>query len=318
MFDWLVSFSFWIVYDIFWLSGSIASALDFFIYDFIKILLLLLFITHFMTLLNTYLPFDKIRKFLANRKLFGLEYFLAALFWAITPFCSCSSIALFVWLLKAWVPLWLTFSFLITSPLVNEIAIALFIGLFWFKITLIYVISGIVLGVLWWFIIGKLNLEKYVAEFVWKGNKNIDKSSNELSLKTKFKHISKEALGIIKQITPYLAVWIMIGAIIHGYVPFGYFEQYISKDNILAVPLAVFLGIPLYVNASGAIPIVQSLIAKGIPLGTGLAFMMWMVWLSLPEFLILKKVMKIKLLLIFFGIGAFFMILLWYFYNIIF
>jgi len=309
-----------ITYSIFFLEkgSQIAEVVHFFVYDSLKILVLLLIMTHLMSLLRFYIPLKKIRKFLVSHKLYGLDYLVASLFGALTPFCSCSSIPLFMGFVGAGVPLGVTFAFLITSPLINEIALALFLGLFGIKITLIYLGSGILIGVLGGWIISKLKLEKYIDQKVFE-----TKTSNEVSkkIKSNFKQIIKiinqEALKIMKSIVVYVLLGIGIGALIHGYVPSGYFEAYISKGNLFAVPLAVILAVPLYSNASGVIPIVEALIAKGIPIGTALAFMMATVGLSLPEALILKRIMKLKLLLIFFAIVALAIIILGYLFNII-
>ena len=297
----------------------LAWAIHFFIYDTIKIVFLLLLITQVMSFINVIFPVEKIRDFLHTKKLYWLEYFLASIFWAITPFCSCSSIPLFVWFLKWWIPLWITFAFLITSPLVNEVAIALFIWMFWLKITAIYIVAWIALWMLWGFILWKLHLEKYVADFV----RNIKAQNSEIVEKKKnwkevWKESSKEWIDITKKIILYVILWVAIWAAIHWYIPDWFFQKYINSDNIFSVPLAVLSWIPMYSNAAWAIPIISSLIEKWVPLWTWLAFMMAVVWLSLPEFLILKKVMKTQLLLIFFGLIWFFMILLWYFFNYIF
>jgi uncharacterized membrane protein YraQ (UPF0718 family) len=316
-------FANWLTYNILGLveQTRIGEVVSFLLYDTIKIIFLLLLITHFMSLLRFYLPFGKIRNFLTKHKLFGLDYFLATIFGAITPFCSCSSIPLFIGFVKAGIPLGVTFAFLITSPLVNEVALALFIGLFGWKVTLIYAGAGIIIGMVGGFVLGKLKLEKYVEDYIWdlKNYKNTaipEKKKQKISLKL-LKNISKEALGITKKLTPYILIGVGVGAIIHGYVPEGFFEKYITKENPLAVPIAVILAVPFYSNASGVIPIIQSLVAKGIPLGTALAFMMATVGLSLPEALILKKVMKLPLLLIFFLVVAIGMILIGYGFNFI-
>lgn len=298
-------------------SNHRAQALNFFIYDSIKIFFLLLLITFLMTLLNSYLPIEKIRNFLTKRKRYWLDHLLASFFGAITPFCSCSSIPLFVGFIKWWIPLGVTFSFLITSPLVNEVAIAMFLGIFWIKVTVIYMVSWIVLWILWWWILGKMWLEKYLADFIQvqrsNGSSYVEKVI--IILKQRLKDVSKEARSITKKVMPYVLIWVAIGGAIHGFVPTSFFEKYITASNPLGVPLAVILWIPMYANAMGVIPIVQALIAKWVPLWTWLAFMMAVVWLSLPEFLILKKVMKIRLLLIFFLITGLCMILLGYFFN---
>lgn len=297
-----------------------AEALNFFIYDSIKIILLLILITNIMTLLNSYLPIEKIRSFLTKRKRYWLDHLFASLFWAITPFCTCSSIPLFVGFIKWGIPLWVTFSFLITSPLVNEVAVAMFLWIFWIKITAIYMWSWILLWIVWWWILWKLWLEKYLADFIQNQRWNINTEINQIKIpfKPRLEDVVKEARNITKKIIPYVLLWVAVWAMIHGLVPTWFFENYITKSNPFAVPIAVILWIPMYANATSVIPIVQALIAKWIPLGTWLAFMMATVWLSLPEFLILKKIMKTKLLLIFFGTVWLFMILLGYFFNIIF
>jgi len=312
----------WLTYDIFNFAQNtrVADAVNFFIYDSIKIILLLLVITYFMSLLRYYLPIEKLRDFLASHKFFGLDYFLATIFGAITPFCSCSSIPLFIGFVEANIPLGVTFAFLITSPLVNEVALTLFFGLFGWKVTLIYVGAGILIGIIGGVILGKLKMEKYVEEYVWKikSRDNVQKEEQKTFSWKVVKLVSNEAMGITKKITLYVIIGVGVGALIHGYVPQGFFENYITKENPLAVPLAVILAVPLYSNASGVIPIIQSLVAKGIPLGTALAFMMATVGLSLPEALILKRVMRLPLLISFFAIVAAGMILIGYGFNFIF
>ena len=294
-----------------------AQALNFFLYDSSKIILLLLVITFLITLLNSYLPIEKIRDFLTKNKLFWLEYFFASLFGAVTPFCTCSSIPLFVGFLKAWIPLGVTFAFLITSPLVNEVAIAMFLWIFWIKVTAIYMMSGIVMGIVGWRFLGKLKLEKYLADFIQakRASQSVQIIQKKIVFSQRIKEVIKEAWSITKKVTPYVLLWVAVGAAIHGFVPTGFFENYITKNNPFAVPIAVIVGIPMYANATSVIPIVQALIAKWIPLGTWLAFMMAVVGLSLPEFLILKKVMKTKLLLIFFGVVGLSIMVLGYFFN---
>jgi len=311
-------FTYWFLW--FETTNHIGQAINFFIYDTIKIILLLVVVTNIMTLVNSYLPIQKIRDFLTKRKLFWLQYVFASIFGAITPFCSCSSIPLFIGFIKGGIPLGVTFSFLITSPLVNEVAVAMFLWIFGLKITAIYMWSWILLWTLWWRILQQLKLEKYLADFIQTERKIPDMQYNlpKISFKNRLPGITQEARNITEKVIPYVILGIAVGAAIHGFVPTGFFEHYISKNNPFAVPIAVIVWIPMYANATSIIPIVQALIAKWIPLGTWLAFMMAVVGLSLPEFLILKKVMKMRLLLIFFGITGFFMILLWYFFNWIF
>ena len=266
MFIWLQSFTDWFIYWVINLDKTIhlAQALNFFIFDSIKIFILLIVIVHIMTLINHYLPIEKIRNFLARNKLYWLEYLFASFFWVITPFCSCSAIPLFVWFLKAGIPLWVTFTFLITSPMVNEVAIALLGWLFGFKITAIYVITGILLWIIWWFVIGKLKMENQVADFI---RKPIQTVNNAIQKETRkfhifLKRISKNSFDLIFRIMPYVLIGVAIGWLIHGFIPTWFFEAYITKNNPFAVPLAVIIWVPMYTNSAGVIPVVQSLIAK--------------------------------------------------------
>ncbi len=313
-------FADWFVYNILNIQSEshLAGALNFFIYDSIKILLLLLIVNYIMAIVRYYFPVEKLKNFLASRKWYGLDYFLASFFGTITPFCSCSSIPLFIGFLEARIPLGVTFSFLITSPLVNEIAIVLFAGLFGWKITILYIISAILLGMFGGFILGRLRLEKYVADYVWQiKSQKLNFEKEKIPFSKLLKIFWCEGFEITKKIIPYVLVGIGIGALIHGFVPIGFFEKYIIKDNIFAVPTATILAVPLYANSVGVIPIIQSLVEKGIPLGTALAFMMATVGLSLPEALILKKVMKTKLLLYFFRIVTICIIIIGYLFNIV-
>lgn len=299
-------------------SSHLGSGIQFFVYDSIKILILLIIINYLMAIIRHYLPIEKIRSFLTSRKFYGFDHLLASLFGCVTPFCTCSSIPLFVGFLSAKIPLGVTFSFLITSPLVNQAAVAIFIGIFGWKITLLYVLAGIVVGVVGGFILGKMKLEKYVEEFVWQAHaQSIETNSQKPTAKELLKKFTAESFDITKKIIPYVLAGLAVGAFIHGFVPENYFTQYITKENIFAVPAAVVLAVPLYANVTGVVPIVESLVQKGIPLGTALAFMMATVGLSLPEALILKKVMKIKLLVIFFATAALGMMLIGYLFNFI-
>lgn len=315
----LEAFADWITFSVFALepSSHLGSSVQFFLYDTLKIFALMLVITHFMSALRYYLPIEKLRDFLTKRKLFGLDYFLATLFGALTPFCSCSSIPLFIGFLEARIPLGVTFAFMITSPLINEVALALFLGIFGWKITLAYLLAGISIGMIGGMILGKLHMEKYVEDFIWNAplEKNNASHLPHPSFWKIFAEISKEALEIIKKIAPYVLIGVGVGAFIHGYIPDGFFEKYLENAGVLGVPLATLLAVPLYANASGVIPIIQSLVAKGVPIGTALAFMMAVVGLSLPEAFILKKVLKWPLLLTFFGVVTLGIILMGYLFN---
>lgn len=317
-------FADWLIFSIMGQApgSKLGEALNFFVYDTIKIIFLLFVMTVAMGLVNSYFPVEKVKSFLTKRKWYGLDHFLASIFGAITPFCSCSSIPLFIGFLKGGIPLGVTLSFLITSPLVNEVAIAIFIGIFGWKVTLIYAVSGILVGTFVGWFLGKMKLEPYIEDWVKKAITQQSISSEDSALakptfKSRIHLVAKEALGIIKGILPYLFIGIGLGAAIHGFIPTGYFEQWITKDNPLAVPLAVILGVPMYANATGIIPILQALVSKGIPLGTALAFSMAVVGLSLPEATLLRKVMKPKLIAWFFTSVTISIILLGYLFNLI-
>ena len=316
-FEW---FAHYITFNIFALDAGthMADAMQFFVYDSLKILALIIVITHLMSLLRYYLPIEKLRDFLKSHKFYGLDYFLATIFGSITPFCSCSSIPLFIGFVESGIPLGVTFAFLITSPLINEVALALFVGLFGFKITAFYVGAGILVGMLGGFIIEHLHMERFVEDFVWKmkSQGSIIEHKHESFLLVA-KKVSREAFDITKKIVLYVLAGVGIGAFIHGYVPQGFFAKYLHKAGWWGVPLAVILAVPLYSNASGVIPIMQSLIEKGVPLGTALALMMAVVGISLPEALILKKVIKWQLLATFFGIVTVGIIFIGYLFNII-
>ena len=324
MFKWIENLADWLVFDLLNLAkgNHLAEALHFFIYDSIKILLLVFVIIFFMGILNSYFPVEKVRNYLSRKKLYGFEYLMASIFGVVTPFCSCSSVPLFIGFVKGGIPLGVTFAFLVTSPLVNEVAIGLFIGLFGVKTTVIYVISGILLGTISGVILQKLKLEKYLSPWVQKVLENSQKETEKFELehtsfKDKLPSIWKETTSILKGILPYILVGLAIGGLMHGYIPEGFFEQYLSKDNWFAVPIATILAVPMYSGASGVLPVVQVLVAKGIPLGTAIAFMMGVVGLSLPEAMLLKKVMSLKLIGIFFSVVTLCIIISGYVFNII-
>jgi len=297
------------------------SALNFFIYDTIKIGILLIFINYLMAIIRHYLPVEKIKDFLTKRKWYGFDYLLASFFGAITPFCSCSSIPLFVGFLSAGIPLGVTLSFLITSPLINEASIAIFIGIFGLKITIEYVVAGIILGVLGGFVLGKMKLENNIDDSLQKIINNTKVNSIEGEKSKPFfsllLYFWKEGLDLTKKIFPYVIIGVGIGAIVHGYVPMNFFEKYLTNGNWWSVPLATILAVPLYSNAVAVIPIMEVLITKGVPFGTALAFMLATVGLSLPEALILKKAMKPKLLFSFFTVVTIGIILIGYIFNFI-
>lgn len=322
MFDWIQQFADWLVYKQMGLAKEehLAEALNFFFYDSIKILILLFVVIFFMGIVNSYFPVEKVRNFLSRNKLYGAEYLMAAAFGVVTPFCSCSSVPLFIGFVRGGIPLGVTFAFLITSPLVNEVAIGLFLGLFGLKVTIIYVVSGVLLGMTAGIILSKFKLERFLTPWIKEVLANAQQESETFKAEqTPFLQrlpiIWAEVLGILKGVVLYVIVGIAIGGLMHGYIPEGFFEQYMGKENPYAVPIATLLAVPMYSNASGILPVVQVLVSKGIPLGTAIAFMMGVVGLSIPEGMLLKKVMTWKLIGIFFGVVTSCIIISGYVFN---
>ncbi|MFI3240170.1 MAG: permease [Bacteroidales bacterium] len=317
-------FADWLVYDIFGIEAAshLGAAVNFFFYDTIKILLLLFLISAVMGVINAYFPIDKLRNYLTTHKMYGMQYLLASIFGAITPFCSCSSIPLFIGFVKGGIPLGVTFAYLITSPLVNEVAVAMFLGTFGIKATLIYAGSGIVMGVVGGFILGKFKLDKYLSPWVQQIQANakaehLEWEENKTSFIERLPSILRDAWKIVRGVLVYVIIGIAIGGAMHGYVPEKFFTEALSADKWYGVPLAVILAVPMYANAAGIVPVIQVFVTKGVPLGTAIAFMMGVVGLSLPEATLLKKVMTWKLIAIFFGTITLFIILLGYLFNLL-
>ena len=298
---------------------SLQPAVNFFIYDTIKIGILLIFINYLMAVTRYYFPTEKVRDLLAKKRWYGMDYLFAALLGVVTPFCSCSSIPLFIGFLGAGIPLGVTFSFLIASPLVNESSLILFPALFGLKTTIIYNISGIVVAVFGGIIMQKMNLEKHVNPKLLKYTSRQDiiteNDNQKIEITKLLKYWWIDGWRITTSIFPYAVLGIAIGAIIHGYVPSSLIEKYLATRSWWAVPMATLLGVPLYANSVSVIPIIEALVGKGIPLGTALAFMTATVTLSIPEALILKKAMSWQLLTIFFSITTTGIILIGYFFN---
>lgn len=317
------TFADWITYSLLSIEqdSRLAEVLHFFIYDSIKILLLLLVINYTMAMVRYYLPLEKIRAFLQKRKWYGLDYILASLFGAITPFCSCSSIPLFVGFLGAGIPIGVTFTFLITSPLVNEAAIALFIGLFGLELTLYYILAAMTVGIVGGLVLSKINVTKHISPDILKMSKHVRSDVNGTVIQQSNKELMKrwwsEGLQLTKKLLPYVLIGIALGATIHGFVPQNFFENTLNSGAWWTVPLATIVAVPFYSNAVGVIPIMQALVIKGVPLGTALAFMMATVGLSLPEALILRKVMNLKLLALYFGVVTTGIILIGWIINLI-
>ncbi len=314
--DWLVFWVFGLARDSYWGSG-----LNFFVYDSIKIGLLLVVINYLMAITRYYFPIEKLKNILTSRKWYGLDYLLAALLGVITPFCSCSSIPLFIGFLSSGVPMGVTFTFLIASPLINESSLLLFPALFGFKTTLIYNLIGIAVSIFGGMLIQRLHLEKYVnadlLKFKSRADFELENSGKKLALKKLLMYFWEDGFKITKSIFPYVLLGVGVGALIHGFVPSDFIEKYLAIKEWWVVPAATLMGVPLYANSVSVIPIIEVLVGKGIPLGTALAFMTATVTLSIPEALILKKAMKWQLLAIFFGITTVGIMLIGFVFNAI-
>lgn len=306
-----------IVYSVFKLdSGSrLSSALEFFIYDTIKIFLLLSVIIFIVSVIRSYFPPERTKRILSHKKEF-IGNILAALLGVVTPFCSCSAVPLFIGFVEAGVPLGVTFSFLISSPMVNEVAVVLLWGLFGWKVAMIYISAGLFVAIFGGFVIGKLKLEKWVEEYVYKIHSlQTQEEAGKSSFRERLAYAKSNTLDILKKVYLFIFVAIGIGGFIHGYVPQDFLAAYAGPDNSFAVPVAVVLGVPLYSNAAGVIPIVYALMQKGMSMGTVLAFMMAVTALSLPEMIILRKVLKVQLLGVFVGIMTATIIGMGYLFN---
>ncbi|MFH1064284.1 MAG: permease [Candidatus Woesearchaeota archaeon] len=308
----------WLLYSIIKLDASsrTAQSLNFFIYDSIKILLLLFIMISVVGVLRTYIPQDKVKSWLSGKKR-GLGHLLAAIFGAITPFCSCSSIPLFLGFLEAGIPLGVTFSFLVTSPIVNEYLAVLMLGFFGWKITVAYIISGILIGVVSGVILGNLKLERYLTKDLIASDSKVTKMVKYDGIRRRLEFGIKESMSIIKKIWIWVLIGVGIGAVIHNYVPSVFIQGIIDKGGAFAVPIAVAVGVPMYGSCAAIVPIAVVLFQKGVPLGTALAFMMATAALSLPEAIMLRRAMRLQLILIFFGITTLAIIATGYLFNIL-
>ena len=312
------AFADWLTYNIFDMQEGthIADAVNFFVYDTIKIFLMLTVIIFAVSVIRSFFPPEKVKKILANKAEF-VGNILAALLGIVTPFCSCSAVPVFIGFLEAGVPLGMTLTFLIASPMINEVALVLLWGLFGAKIALIYIGTGMFVAILGGFILGRIPaVEGMVEDYVWEIRMG-EVVLPELTWKDRLDQAKLHTQDILKRVTPYVLIGIGVGAFIHGYAPVDFVAKYAGRDNPLAVPLAVLIAIPLYSNAAGTIPIVQALMAKGMPLGTVLAFMMAITAISFPEMVILRKVLKVKLLVIFASIMTVAIIGVGYLFNML-
>jgi len=308
----------WLAYDVFRLADKklLASAVNFFIYDTIKIFILLTIIIFAVSIIRTFLSPERIRGILSRRNKY-VGNLLAAVLGIITPFCSCSAIPLFLGFMEAGIPLGTTFSFLVSSPMINEVALVMLLGSFGWKVAVIYIGSGLIIAIFSGILIGRLKVENLVEDFVFKNKLNPSENGLKMKWKDRLTYAKSYTGQIIKKVWYFILIGIAIGAFIHGYVPVDFLAQYAGADKWYGVIVATIVGIPLYSNAAGVIPLVSALAEKGVAIGTTLAFMMAVTALSLPEFLILKRVMKTKLILIFASIVGTGIIITGYIFNLI-
>ncbi|WP_340691161.1 permease [Hydrogenobacter thermophilus] len=317
MFEIYKSLADYLVYQVLHLppNQQLALTFHFFIYDTLKIFTLLTLVIFLISLVRSYFPIEKTRHILSKHRVVALP--LAALLGVVTPFCSCSAVPMFIGFVEAGIPLSAAFTFLVASPMVNEVALGLLISVFGFKVAAAYLTFGIAVAMLSVFLIGKLKPENLVGDYIFQ-LKVGETKERELTLKERLNYAAENVKAIMSKIWLYITVAIFIGGFIHGYVPENFVEDVVKGASFLSVPLAVAIGIPLYSNSAGILPVIQALISKGVPLGTALAFMMATTALSLPEFMILKQVMKPKLIAMFAIIVATSIVMAGYLFNLLF
>ncbi|MCA9372706.1 permease [Candidatus Woesebacteria bacterium] len=300
-------------------QSYLAGVVNFWIYDLLKITILLVAINYFTAVTRYYFPMEKVRDLLINKQWYGTQYLFAALLGVVTPFCSCSSIPLFMGFLSAGIPLGVTFAFLISSPLVNESSLFLFPSVFGLQVTILYNLIGMGIAICGGWLIQRLKFEKYVQPDIlaFTGKKRLLQKYQGQSIpwRERYKLWTSEMLDITKKIYPYVVLGVTLGALIHGLVPASLISDSLSGSGLWSVPAAVLLGIPLYANSVSVIPIIEALVGKGVPMGTALAFMTATVTLSIPEALMLKKILKWQLLAAFFGITTVGIVLMGYLFN---
>ena len=307
----------WAAYDLLGLEQGtqVGDAVAFFLYDVPKVLLLLTGIVTLVSFMRSYVSPERVRAALAGRGVLP-GTLAAAGFGVVTPFCSCSAVPLFIGFVEAGVPLGVTFAFLIASPMVNEVAIVLLWGLFGPTVAILYMLAGLTVAVLAGLLIGRLGLERYVEDYVWKiQSTGVQTIAMHLTLEDRVREAWASTRSLVWKVLPFVLVGIGIGALIHGFVPTELVVSIGGSDNPLAVPALVGLGVPLYSNAAGTIPIVEALIGKGLPMGSALAFMMAITALSVPELVILRRVMKPRLIAVFVAIVASGILFVGYLFN---
>jgi uncharacterized membrane protein YraQ (UPF0718 family) len=306
----------WIAYSLFNLpvDSQLGESVAFFLYDVPKILLLLSGMVFIISIIRTFFSAERTRALLGGKRQ-GVGNVLAAMLGIVTPFCSCSAVPLFIGFVESGIPLGVTFSFLIAAPLINEVAVVMLMGLFGWQIAGIYIAAGFIIAISAGYIIGWLNMERYVEDFVWNIQRAGGSAIEKLNWSDRIERAWDSVKEIVGKVWLYVVVGIAIGAVIHGYVPENALAGILSNGAWWSVPMAVLIGIPLYSNAAGMIPIVGVLVEKGASLGTALAFMMAVIGLSLPEAVILRRVLKMPLLVTFFGVIGAAIILIGYLFN---
>jgi uncharacterized membrane protein YraQ (UPF0718 family) len=307
----------WLTTDVLGLDTSegFGAAFAFFLFDLPKVMLLLVGVVTLVSILRSFISPDRVRRTLAGRNVVAGAV-AAALFGVVTPFCSCSAVPLFIGFVEAGVPLGVTFAFLVSAPMVNEVALVLLWGLFGPGIAVAYLVAGLMVAVGAGLVVSRLHLEHYVEPYVYEIH-----AGTAIEIRPTMEERVRDAwdatLRIVRRITPWVVIGIALGSLIHGYMPTDLVEQVGGRSNPLAVPLVVMLGVPLYANAAGTIPIVEALLGKGIPIGTVLAFMMAVTALSIPELLILRRVMRRELIAVFVIVVATGILLVGYLFNLV-
>jgi uncharacterized membrane protein YraQ (UPF0718 family) len=309
----------WLTYDLLRLEPGrrLSAAVEFFVFETPKVLLLLTIVVFGVGIVRSYFTPERTRRMLAGRRE-STGNVLAALLGVVTPFCSCSAVPLFIGFVTAGVPLGATFSFLISAPMVNEIALVLLFGLFGWKVAALYLGTGLVIAIAAGWIIGRLKLERHIEDWVYATETGADGLAEErLDFAARIAAGREAVRDIVGRVWPFVVVGIAVGAGIHGYVPENFMASIMGRDAWWSVPLAVLIGVPMYSNAAGIVPIVQALLGKGAALGTVLAFMMSVIGLSLPEAIILRKVLKLPLLVVFFGVVALGIMVVGFLFNVL-
>jgi uncharacterized protein len=309
----------WIINTLFGMKAGnhLTESLRFFIFEVPKVLLLLVLIIFVVGIIRSYFTPEKTRKALEGRSLFAGNV-MASLLGVVTPFCSCSAIPLFLGFVESGIPLGVTFSFLIAAPMINEVAVILLFGLFGWKVAAIYAGTGLVIAITAGWVIGKLRLEKYVESWVYEiKTDHVENQEEKIKFSGRIESGYTAVKEIVGKVWIYIVIGIAVGAAAHGYVPEQFMSDLMGKSVWYSVPASILIGIPLYSNAAGIIPIVSVLIEKGVPLGTALAFMMSVIGLSLPEMIILRKVLKLRLIFTFVGVVALGIVIIGYIFNLI-